>query len=98
MTQIEIEKLFVEKRSKFTKPQQRIIDLLLAGARLTTVNKHHQSGGEYMWIMSEGGNPCYAGSVYKAFWGIGYSIRKITGIDPQMGKYFYVDTNFTVTF
>lgn len=97
MTQIEIEKLFVDKFNKFTEPQQRIINYLLSGAKLTTVNKHHRSGGDYMWILQEGGNPCYAGSVYKAFWGIGYTIRKLTGVDVPMGKYYHIDTNFKIS-
>ncbi len=97
MTQIEIEKLFVDKFNKFTEPQQRVIKYLLEGAKLTTVNKHHQSGGDYMWILHEGGNPCYAGSVYKAFWGIGYTIRKLTGNMINMADFYYTDTNFRVT-
>jgi hypothetical protein len=97
MTQIEIEQLFTEKFNKFTEPQQRVIKYLLAGAKLTTVNKHYASGGDYMWILHEGGNPCYAGSVYKAFWGVGHTIYKLTGKRVNMAVNFYVDTNFRVT-
>jgi len=97
MTQIEIEKLFTEKLNKFTVPQQRIIKYLLSGAKLTTVNRHHMSGGDYMWILKEGDNPSYAGSVYKAFWGIGCTIRKITGQTINMAEFYHVSTNFRVT-
>ena len=98
MTKIEIEKLFVDKFNKFTEPQQRVVKYLLKGAKLTTVNKHYQSGGDYMWILQEGRNPCYAGSVYKAFWGVGHTIKKLTGVNVKMGEFYYVNTNFRVTF
>lgn len=77
----------LENNIKFTDPQQAIVDKLLRGWKLTTVNTHHMSGGDYMWIEYPGAEPSYAGRVYKAFWNIEYAIRKQTGIKFDMSVF-----------
>lgn len=84
MTTTEFKSFLQENNIKFTKPQQAIVDKLLLGWKLTLVNTHHMSGGDYMWIKYPGAEPSYAGRVYKAFWNIEYAIKKQTGIKFDM--------------
>tara|TARA_B110000503_G_scaffold143002_1_gene242052 strand:+ start:4752 stop:5033 length:282 start_codon:yes stop_codon:yes gene_type:complete len=77
----------LENDIKFTDPQQAIVDKLLRGWKLTTVNTHHMSGGDFMWVEYPGAEPSYAGRVYKAFFNIGYSIQKQTGKAFDMGVF-----------
>lgn len=77
----------LEHNIRFTDPQQAIVDKLLRGWKLTTVNTHHMSGGDYMWIEYPGAEPSYAGRVYKAFWNIEYAIKKQTGIKFDMSVF-----------
>jgi len=67
------ELLEMAENFKFTKPQQAIIDRLATGDRLTVINQHHMSGGEFRW-KSPNGNLDYAGKVYRAFFNIAYVV------------------------
>jgi hypothetical protein len=98
MTSIQLGSFIVENKVKFTEPQHKIIDNLLRGSKLTVVNKHHQSGGDYAWMHKNNSKPSYAGSVYKAFWNTEYAIKKQTGVDIKFGLHFMVDTNFVGQF
>ena len=77
-------KLITENKIKFTKPQQVIVDHILRGDKLITVNQHHQSGGQMMWIRKGDTDPSYAGHVYKAYQHMCWTIRKATRVDPDM--------------
>lgn len=85
MTNLELQELCARENVKFTIPQQKIVVKLFRGAKLTTVNRHHMSGGEFRWVDYPGADPSYAGKVYKAFFNIFYQIKKQTGIivDPR---------------
>ncbi len=76
-----------ENNIKFTKPQQEIVDKLLRGWKLTVVNTHYANGGDFMWLEYPGAEPSYAGRVYKAFFNIGYTIQKQTGIKFDMSVF-----------
>jgi hypothetical protein len=80
MTNQDLQVLLDTKYVKFTKPQRAIVDRLLKGAKLTVVNSHRMSGGEFMWVDYPGAYPSYAGKVYKAFFNIFYQIKKQTGV------------------
>ncbi len=75
---------------KLTPPQKLIVDKLLSGKKIIVVNTHRMSGGEMMWIRDENNLNSieYAGSVYKAFFGIAWSIKKAKGIDFPIGGLF----------
>tara|TARA_R110000782_G_scaffold98188_8_gene183436 strand:- start:704 stop:994 length:291 start_codon:yes stop_codon:yes gene_type:complete len=64
---------------KFTLAQQKIVDRLLKGHRLMIVNKHHMSGGSFVWRSDVSLNHEYAGRVYKAFFNIGYTLGMDSG-------------------
>jgi hypothetical protein len=64
-----------EKKIKFTSAQKKIVERLLSGDQIIVVNQHRMSGGELMW-QSPDGSINYAGSVYKAFFNIGYVVKK----------------------
>ena len=89
MEQNAIEQLFVEKFNKFTKPQQAIITNLLKGYRLTNVNISRMKS-EYKWVVPTSSYLEHAGHVYKAFWGIEYSIYKLTKTRVQIGTFYIV--------
>ena len=82
-----LEALIEQNKVKFTKPQQDIVDKLLAGWKLVLVNQHYANGGDFMWKQPNYAYPTYAGRVYKAFFNIGYTIKKQTGIDFSMSNF-----------
>lgn len=90
MEQAAIEKLFVEKFNKFTKPQQAIITRFLAGDKLTTINNHHLSGGEWRWVRSSSTYLEYAGHISKASSGIYWTLKKLVGVEVNFMKYYFV--------
>lgn len=90
MGQFEIEKLFVEKFAKFTKPQQAIITRFLAGDKLTVVNRHLMNGGEWRWITTSSKYLEHAGHVSKAYQGIFWTVKKLTGLDVDLAKFYIV--------
>lgn len=72
---------------KFTKPQKYVVDKFLDGWRLTRVNTHHMSGGQYMWVSPYSSSLQDAGHVYKAFHNIFWTIKKQTGIEINLSEY-----------
>jgi len=72
---------------KFTKPQKYIVDKFLSGWKLTRVNTHHMSGGQYMWVSPYSSSLQHAGHVYKAFHNIYWTIKKQTGITVDLSQY-----------
>jgi len=80
---------------KFSQPQKDIIDKLQKGWKIWIINKHHMSGGQWMWKTPYSSNPQYAGKVYRAFWNILWFIRKyentISGewVDLEMPSEFF---------
>jgi hypothetical protein len=90
MNKSEIEQLFVEKFSKFTKPQQVIINKLLSGHKLTAVNTHRMNNGEYKWIVPSSQYLEYAGHVHKAFRGVEHSIYKLTNVRVNLWSFYFV--------
>ena len=89
MEQSAIEQLFVEKFNKFTKPQQAIITKLLKGYRLTNVNINGMKT-EFMWFVPKSSNLEHAGHVYKAFFGVEYTIYKLTENRVNIGAFYIV--------
>lgn len=87
MTNLELQELCARENVKFTIPQQKIVVKLFRGAKLTRVNKHHMSGGEFRWIDYPGADPSYAGKVYKAFYNVFYQIKKQTGVVVPAGSF-----------
>jgi len=93
---ITLEDILKTHKVKFTKPQQVIVDKLMAGYKLAKVNSHRMSS-TYQWLKPgyEGKSKEerlnygleYAGRVYKAFWNIGYAVKKQIGIALIMGQY-----------
>jgi len=86
------------KMTKFTEPQQVIVDHILRGDKLITVNQHHRSGGQMMWIRKGDSSPSYAGHVYKTYVGMTWAICKATGIEPDMSFCWDRSRNIVVNF
>lgn len=82
------------KKIKLTPPQKVIADRLLKGYKIIVVNQHRMNGGEWMWIADETDleTIMYAGSVYKAFWGLDRNIRK-SFPDFKIGTKFISNLN-----
>jgi hypothetical protein len=78
---------------KLTPPQKLIVEKLLKGYKIIVVNQHRMNGGEMHWIKDEKNLNSieYAGSVYKAFFGLAWSIRKAKGVDFPIGELFISD-------
>lgn len=72
---------------KFTKPQKYIVDKFLNGWKLTRVNTHHMSGGQYMWVSPYSSSLQEAGHIYKAFHNIRRTIKKQIGIEVDLFEY-----------
>ena len=79
--------ILLTHKIKFTKPQQDIVNKFIDGWRLTKVNTHHMSGGQYMWISPYSSYLQHAGHVYKAFHNIYRTIKKQTGIEINLSQY-----------
>lgn len=73
--------LIREYNIKFTTPQQAIVDQVLQGHKLVTVNQHHMSGGQIYWMRKGASDPSYAGHIYKAYVHMTWSVEKQTGLD-----------------
>jgi hypothetical protein len=84
-TAAEFKKIIESGTVRFTKPQQYVIDKLLRGDRLIVVNQHHKSGGQFAWKNYGSSQIVLAGHVYKAFYHIGWAIRRQTGREFNMG-------------
>lgn len=65
---------------KFTPPQKKIVNLILKGYTIEVVNRHHVSGGDFMWKNPNSHNLEHAGKVYKAFFNVFYQIKKQSGV------------------
>jgi len=80
---------------KLTKPQQKIYSRLLAGEKVTHVNTHRQSGGEFVWAKeSYNGGIDYEKTVwmsevvgYRAFWNLMRELNRVEGIEA--GQFIY---------
>lgn len=83
-----------EKKIKFTPAQKRIVERLLSGDIIIVVNQHKMSGGELMWLNPEG-KISYAGSVYKAFFNVGYVVKNI---DPEFNINDFISKERNVRF
>ena len=44
----------VSKDVKFTDPQARVMERLLRGEKVTMINTHWMSGGEFVWYQPDG--------------------------------------------
>lgn len=75
----------------FTKPQSAIVERLLKGEKVTTINTHRRDGGDFVWYREDGyywGRECVG---YRAFWCAMYAIRDAFGLarhDPFYEQYF----------
>jgi len=78
---------------KLTPAQKLIVDKLLKGYKIIVVNQHRQNGGEMQWIKDENNLNSieYAGSVYKAFFGVAWSIYKVRKVEFPIGELFISD-------
>ncbi len=74
----EFRSLLENNKIKFTPAQKKIVDKLFSGYKIIIVNQHRANGGEWMWLKDGSESPECAGSVYKAFWGVVYSVRNAT--------------------
>lgn len=90
ITSNDLKVMISENKLKFTPPQQKIVDKLLKGDRLTRINSHRLSGGEFMWKNVDCSYLEHAGKVYKAFFNIERSIEKQCGIEISVGKSFII--------
>tara|TARA_R110000824_G_scaffold129248_1_gene290405 strand:- start:941 stop:1213 length:273 start_codon:yes stop_codon:yes gene_type:complete len=83
MTKVEkFEKLI--KGIKFTPAQQKIVDKLLRGYEIQVVNPHHMNGGTMMWKSPYSSSLEWAGKVYKAFYNVGWKLKK----EGRVGEYY----------
>tara|TARA_B100001094_G_C17661967_1_gene544667 strand:- start:84 stop:356 length:273 start_codon:yes stop_codon:yes gene_type:complete len=64
------------KGIKFTPAQKKIVDKLLRGYEIQVVNPHHMNGGTMMWKSPHSNSLEHAGKVYKAFYNIGWKLRR----------------------
>ncbi len=86
----ELKKIIEDNKIKLTPPQKKIYNKLMQGYKLTVVNKHHMSGGQFMWKSPNSDYLEHAGSVYKAFFNINWAIKKQSGIIYNIGKNFII--------
>ena len=86
MTVAELRIFVEEKGVKFTPPQKRIIDRILAGDILVGIERGMST--EYRWRREGAYHLDYAGKVYRAFFNIPYVIRKQTGEDVNMMEFY----------
>jgi len=91
MTIEDFKTLIETNKIKFTKPQQKIVDLILKGWKIWVVNEHRMNGGDWMWKSPHSSYPEYAGKVYKAFWNIEYQVKKQSGVVIKMGEFILRD-------
>lgn len=69
------EKFFeLADQTALTKPQREILKMLKAGYRITIVNKHHMSGGQWQWMDSEGNLTHQGGKIYRPFWNLVHAV------------------------
>jgi hypothetical protein len=90
LTKSELEVVFTTNFKKFTKPQQAIISKFLEGHKLTIVNKHQMNGGDWMWVSPSSKYLENAGHTSKAYRGIYYSMRELTGAAQNLSAFFVV--------
>ena len=87
--------VLAQHKVKFTKPQQAIVDMLMDGWRLCDVSGPNAMASKLEWLKQgvsleearEGYGLEYAGKVYKAFWNIGYVVKKQVGVSVSMGEH-----------
>lgn len=65
----------VTKKVNFTSPQARIMERLLSGEKVTMINTHWMSGGEFVWYNEDGYEWGKESVGYRAFNGAMYAIR-----------------------
>jgi len=77
------------KKATLTTPQTDILLKLRCGWKIWIVNKHHASGGQWMWKRPGQERPEYAGKVYKAFWGLMRNVLYENGFEDTAPADFF---------
>ena len=79
------------KDIKFTDPQAKIVERLLRGDKVTMINTHYRSGGDFVWYDADGYSWSKEYVGYKAFWGAMYAVRKafnLNRVDEYSDQFF----------